>query len=239
MRLPGTAAIAAAAVFAGMTTIANAQTPGVRNSQQPVGQSVTVVGCLVSESDYRKAHHVSAGELGGAGLGDEFVVVNIGSRTATSGASCSETAGGQAYRVTGKREEELKGHVGKWVEITGTHEKETYNASSSSKLPPEIDRSSFRDAPAMAVVADTPVAAPAPEPAPVPEPVAAPAPPPAPMPTNTPPMDSRGEMSQPPASIPAREALPNTAGVESLIALIGLFCVIAASGMLLAPRRQE
>lgn len=228
MRLPGTAAIAAAAVFAGMTTIASAQ----QNVQQPVGQSVTVVGCLVSESDYRKAHNVSAGELGGAGLGDEFVVVNIGSRTAASGASCSETAGGQAYRVTGKREEELKGHIGKWVEITGTHEKETYNASSSSKLPPEIDMTAFRDAPAMAVAVDTPA------PPPAPEPVAAPAPPPAPMPTNTAPMDSRGEMSQPPAVIPARDELPNTASVESMIALIGLFCVVLASGMMLTPRRR-
>src|SRR5262249_52539920 len=37
---------------------------------------IKVTGCLVKEGDYRKAHHLGSGALGGVGLGDEFVVVN-------------------------------------------------------------------------------------------------------------------------------------------------------------------
>ena len=113
------------------------------------------------------------------------------------------------------------------MEITGTWEKETYNSSSTSKLPQEVEMTSFREVTATAVAA--PEAAPAP--------VTPPSPPsmderePAPMPS--------GAMSSPPAEpAPARaprNQLPHTASPEFLIGLIGVASL--AGGAMLFRRR--
>ncbi len=41
------------------------------------GATQTFTGCLMSEPDYRRAHNLGAGALGGVGLGDEYVLVDV------------------------------------------------------------------------------------------------------------------------------------------------------------------
>lgn len=103
--------------------------------------SMTVSGCLMQEADYRKAHNLGKGFLGGAGLGDEFVLVE---------GNCNDTSAGKAYRLTGKEERELKPFVGKRIEVTGRwdHKRDAKTAAgeTNAKLPPEIRIASFHEA---------------------------------------------------------------------------------------------
>jgi hypothetical protein len=159
MLMPRTAGIGATLAFAlGLVTTAQAQTP----SSAQKGRGVTIVGCLMKESDYRQAHNLGKGALGGAGLGDEFVIVNAAvtpasgvpkpgseqrvrpSPTPSAAAeTCSETDNGQAYRITGHREEELKAFAGRRLEVTGTLKQATSTANADSgRLPPEVDMTS-------------------------------------------------------------------------------------------------
>jgi hypothetical protein len=91
--------------------------------------SVTLVGCLQRENDYRKANDIGrAGAIGlGLGSGDEFVLANasaVGSAGAqASDIDCSSATTGDAYELTGKREDELKSLVGHVVQITGIQKK--------------------------------------------------------------------------------------------------------------------
>ena len=82
------------------------------SSVQTNGMAVTMVGCLERETDYRT--RMSAGKGGtlgtGAGLGNEFVLV--------TGERCS-SGSGEAFELTGNRENELAPFVGFTVEITG------------------------------------------------------------------------------------------------------------------------
>ena len=128
----------AMAVTLGM--VASAQSTGQATPQSPPPataqadqkapeQSVTLVGCVQREEDYRKANNLGkGGAVGtGAGAGDEFVLINAAKMTAgqpgatgTSGTAAEPPAGTEAYELTGDKEDELKAHVGKRVEITGT-----------------------------------------------------------------------------------------------------------------------
>ena len=104
-------------------------------------QSVTIVGCVQSEADYRRARNAGKGGVAGTGVGagNEFVLVDASMAgasatgapgAATSGASGSTagkptgTAGASAainaYELTGSGEGQLASHVGKRVEIMGT-----------------------------------------------------------------------------------------------------------------------
>src|SRR5256885_16239097 len=62
--------------------------------------NMTLVGCLMTEPDYRKAHGLGKGAIGGLGLSDEFVLVDAAeSSSATaapssSSARCTETGTG-------------------------------------------------------------------------------------------------------------------------------------------------
>lgn len=92
-------------------------------------QTLTVVGCLQTEADYRRAQDAGKGGvlMTGAGLGNEYVLIQTegaggpGGYDATANADCkSSTAfAGTAYEMTGTRERELKPFVGRRVEITG------------------------------------------------------------------------------------------------------------------------
>lgn len=114
--------------------------PAQSNMQdKSAAQQVTLVGCVQSEADYRKAHNLGrGGAVGtGAGVGNEFVLINAsttsggaiagatagtatgtpaGTATGTSGATASSS---QAFELTGENEAQLAQHVGKRVEITG------------------------------------------------------------------------------------------------------------------------
>src|SRR5438132_96213 len=98
--------------------------------------TVTATGCVVRETDYRKAHGLGKGGFGG--LGDQFVLVEGG---------CNETSAGKAYRMTGKREDELKPFVGKRIEITGSwdnkRDAKIAAGEKTAKLPPEIKIATF------------------------------------------------------------------------------------------------
>lgn len=107
------------------------QPPAAEAQQQPPAatpapeQSVTLVGCVQREAEYRQAHSAGRGGVAGtgAGVGNEFVLINAS--TATPGAPPAEpstvgTAGSAgAYELTGPGEGQLEQYVGRRVEITG------------------------------------------------------------------------------------------------------------------------
>jgi hypothetical protein len=223
--------------------------------------AVTVTGCLMKESDYRRAHNLGSGALNGVGLGDEFVVVDATMSPAaapisanssasaakpapgpTTAAACSEQGTGAAYRVTGKGEDNLKAYVGRRMEITGTMKhadddasvSPSANASASasaadtSKLPPEVELGTFREA-AMTTASAAPMsvepATPA-APAPAPPAAAADNTPRTPAPSNSFASDNTN-----------RPNLPQTASPAPLVALIGLLSLAAAWVLSYLPRR--
>jgi hypothetical protein len=187
-----------------------------QQSQVSPNTTMTLVGCLMRESDYRKAHNLGKGALGGVGLGDEFVLVDATDSSSAPAArststTCTETGSGKAYRMTGKAEEQLKPFVGRRIEVTGQfdHERDAKTAAgeTDAKLPPEVKIASFHavsspggQAPAAAS------ASPAPQPAP-----------------STPSQVASNDTSR-------QRQLPKTASNEPLFALIGLLCLTAALG---------
>jgi LPXTG-motif cell wall-anchored protein len=122
------------------------------------GASMTVTGCLMGEEQYRKEHKLTKGSFGGAGLGNEFVLIE---------GNCGDNSG-KAYRLTGKPERDLKPFIGHRIEVTGQwdHERDAKTAAgqTNATLPPEIKIASFHEA---AVPAPASASA-APAPAPVP-----------------------------------------------------------------------
>src|SRR6184192_2007217 len=68
------------------------QTQTRTGSSNPAG-TMTFVGCLVKETDYRAAHNLGKGALGGAGLGDEFVLVDATMTPAPAAAGAPEAIG--------------------------------------------------------------------------------------------------------------------------------------------------
>jgi hypothetical protein len=198
--------------------------------------TMTIVGCLVRETDYRKAHGLGKGAIGGLGLGDEFVLVDAttvasaattapetgsspqtpAARSSASPAACSEKGTGKAYRTTGQLEEKLKPFVGRRIEVTGQfdHERDARTAAgeTNAKLPPEIKIASYREAPSAAgEVSRSTNAAPAPSAAP------------APVPSSPQTVASN--------QAPAERRLPNTASNLPLVGLIGLVALCALLGV--------
>jgi hypothetical protein len=92
-------------------------------------QPVTLIGCVQKESDYRKAHNIKkGGGLNmGIGDGDEYMLINAtrvsgGVPSVTTVGDC--TAGsGEAFELTGPKEEQFKNFVGKRVEVSGTQKR--------------------------------------------------------------------------------------------------------------------
>ena len=92
-------------------------------------QQVTVTGCIQSEADFRRARDAGRGGVAGtgAGVGNEFVLINASMSKAGTGAAAETptptgTAGAasMAYELTGTGEGKAAAHVGKRVEIAGT-----------------------------------------------------------------------------------------------------------------------
>jgi hypothetical protein len=220
-----------------------------QTSRQPE-TPVTLVGCVMRETDYRKANDSGKGGPVGTGLGrgDEFVLVNAmkttaGSTTPATSAECGTTATGEAYELGGSREKDLASYVGRRVEITGTLKEAKTSAASGDAKPTggfdplkqdlklfEVDVASFRALPAAQSGAAPAAQAPAQSPSPS-APPAQPAPqsaaPPAPPATPAP-------QPQPAPSTAPRQSLPRTASPLPLIALSGLLSV--ATGLLLRRR---
>jgi hypothetical protein len=128
-------AIVSMAAFAQTSSQPQPQSGSATSSAQDA-QQVIVVGCVQSESDYRRARDAGRGGVAGSGVGagNEFVLANASiskggsseSAAATSGAASGtptgtggSAAGGTAFELTGANESEAGQHVGKRVEITG------------------------------------------------------------------------------------------------------------------------
>jgi hypothetical protein len=133
----------AVAVAFAMVAVAQAQTPQPQppTSSQPTAQrpadrpmadkEITLVGCIQSEDDYRKAQNLGRGGAAGTGVGggNEFVLVNASTSTASAGtpssgapagtAGTTGMASGTAYELTGGNESQAAQFVGKRVEIMG------------------------------------------------------------------------------------------------------------------------
>jgi hypothetical protein len=94
-------------------------------SKQPstgAAEQVTIMGCVQSESDYRRAKKIGRGGAAntGAGAGNEYVIVEASmAKGGGTGATGTAGAAAEAYEATGSGEGQLKQHVGKRVEITG------------------------------------------------------------------------------------------------------------------------
>lgn len=198
---------------------------GVQADARAAGQAkagkgdMTLVGCLMKESDYRRAHGFGKGGIAGIRPGSDFVLVDASTpsegTTVPVAGTCSEKGSGEVYRLAGKTESRLKSFVGRYVEITGRfeHARDTKIAAGQlkSELPPEIVVVSYR-APAGGG-----------------EPVAAS------------PQPSAGATSAPaannqPEAVEA-QALPKTASAEPLIAVFGLICLALAASIGLVRRR--
>jgi len=203
-------------------------------AQAETTQTMTLVGCLIKEADYRRAHGLGKGGVAGFRPGSDFVLVNASESAAppttteanvpsstgtaasrTTAANCIETGGGTAYRLAGKREGELKRFVGHRVEITGRFEHaddaKIAEGEKSARLPAEIVVSSFREA--RAATGEAPTASSAAS---------------APEPSST---VARSETTSNP--------LPKTASNEPLMALIGLLSLTAGIGLSVWRRRES
>jgi hypothetical protein len=225
-----------------------------RQSETPV----TLAGCVMRETEYRKANDSGKGGPVGTGLGrgDEFVLVHAmktttGSSTAASSIDCASATGaagsgsGEAYELGGSREKDLASYVGQRVEITGTLKEAKTTTGPSGEAKPtggfdplkqdlelfEVDVISFRPMPSSQSTAAPAAAAPAP---------AAPAPEPAPRASaqSAEPAAQPAAPATPPsqqsASAATRQNLPRTASPLPVTALFGLLSV--ASGLLLRRR---
>jgi hypothetical protein len=240
MRLTRIGGIAVATLFI-VTPSAFAQT----QTKSDTTATQTFTGCLMTEPAYRKAHNLGEGALGGVGLGDEFVLVDVkvsaAKPTATpdrssaaasaaasaSASTCADT--GVAYRLNGTAEEKLKGLVGHQLEIQGRFKHADDAAAGGTrpgeKLPAEVEIVSFREAPSLATVSDPAPARPSSvEPTRPAEPARVPAPAPAPA---TPATDT--QTTEP-------RKMPHTAGSSGLIALIGVLALSSAAVLVLRRR---
>jgi hypothetical protein len=169
---------------------------------------ITLVGCVMRESQFRDMYGPGQSGPRGAGLGgrNEYMLVdaheitaggtNPGVTPVDNGATCppAATTFPTSYELTGSRESEIGPFLGRRVEVTGIQkEAHARPVGTSGVLQPtggfdplghelhlfEVEIESFRE-PAVALAAAPPAAeAPAPAPAPVEQPVAAAEPPPA------------------------------------------------------------
>lgn len=250
----------AIAAFFTVTSSAFAQTqPTQTPTQDPtkekssdISVTQTFTGCLMTERDYRSAHNLGAGQVGGVGLGDEFVLVDVkvspangasaaNGATATTPrsdtsatASASTTASskcadqGTAYRVTGSDEEKLKGLVGRQLEIQGRFKHADDAAAGGTrpdeKLPAEVEMVSFREAPAATAMTES--AAPQTS-------TSSPA-----RPQPTPPTPATIEPARDGAAATApRRELPRTASSTALLGLVGVLALGSGVALFVVRRR--
>ena len=101
-------------------------TPASPQAGSAGGQTVTVVGCIQGEVDYRKAHNLGRGGTVGTGVGtgNEFVIIDAtmasaGTPPAAGAATGTAGTAAQAYELTGANEGKATQFTGKRVEITG------------------------------------------------------------------------------------------------------------------------
>jgi len=261
-------AIAALTVSLSLSAFAQTPTGQTPTTQTPTAATQTFTGCLMTERDYRSAHNLGAGTVAGAGLGDEFVLVDVkvsaakstaasassanpsavrASASTSSAAKCADQ--GTAYRLTGSVEDQIsKDLVGRQVEIQGRF-KDPEDPRTGEKMPNEVEVLSFREAPAAVEVSEP--AAPVQTAPPPPVQTAPPPPvqtaPPPPVQTAPPPQVQTAPPApvQPAPPAPAQAAPAPTTRSElprtaSSSALLALIGVVALSaGLALTIRRRR
>jgi hypothetical protein len=212
---------------------------------------VTLVGCIMKESDYRDAHDRGSGGFlnTGAGTSNEYILTDAVSGPVNSltpaEADCSTRVGGRDFELKGhgERKRNLEVFVGRRIEISGMlqHADTAVTVGTSGevlatqptggRINPadrdlklfEVKVDSFREIPiAQPVAAHPPAAAPAAPPEPAPP---APAPPAAAAPTV-----EEGVVIAETAPAPA-PALPRTASPLVLSGLLGLLSLGGAFGL--------
>jgi hypothetical protein len=180
------AAFAQIPLTASLSTTAQAPQPSSPSTPQPPSPStpqspqasaasqagkqpetpVTLVGCVMRETDYRKSNDKGRGGpvATGLGQGNEFVLVNAAKLTPGAtppGATgqCGPTTAGEAYELSGNREKELEKLLGRRVEITGILKEAKTTAGAAGQPKPtggfdplrqdlklfEVDVTSFRE----------------------------------------------------------------------------------------------
>jgi hypothetical protein len=234
----GVALLASTTAFAQATpNTTTASTSTTTAQRESPAQPVTLIGCVQKESDYRKAHNIKkGGGLNmGIGDGDEYMLINAtrvsgGVPSVTTVGDC--TAGsGEAFELTGPKEEQFKNFVGKRVEVSGTQKraKLAANGQPTGGSAPgggelklfEVEVASVREAAvATAQVERRETPAPATT---APAPAATPAPAPEPAPTAT-----AGQQQPAPAQT---SALPRTASPLPLFELASLLAFGGAYGV--------
>ena len=223
------------------TPPAKSQTNSDEKNEKAATQTFT--GCVMTEPDYRQAHNLGKGALGGAGLGDEYVLVDVktspetanspaASDTTLPPASSDKTGSmgkcadqGTAYRLTGTQEKKIKGLVGQEIEVRGRfkHADDVIAAGGTrpdEKLPAEVEIVSFHAVGQAATMT---------QPAPAPRTAVTSAAP-------------RPQSETPSPQTPAQPAtpkseLPHTASSTPLLAAIGLLAL--SSGFALSLRRRR
>lgn len=111
------------AAFAQSPQSSSPSSPAAQQSTAPAGSQVTLVGCVMRESEYRQATDAGKGGPANTGIGrsDEFVLIHAKKGAGPAPATCSAAKGtGEAYEVVGSHEKELEEYVNKAVEIRGT-----------------------------------------------------------------------------------------------------------------------
>ena len=115
--------VASMAAFAQSPQSSSPSSPAAQQSTAPAGSQVTLVGCVMRESDYRQATDAGKGGPAHTGIGrsDEFVLIHAKKGAGPAPATCSAAKGtGEAYELVGSREKDLEEYVNKAVEIRGT-----------------------------------------------------------------------------------------------------------------------
>jgi hypothetical protein len=119
MKMRVACAVSAAALLTSAAAMAQDKT---REQEE---MAVSLVGCIQRESDYRRQQGAGTGGfLGlGGGLGDEYVLINAVRGTTGATGDCGTHTTGDAYELSGSREDELEEFVGQHVAITGVMKK--------------------------------------------------------------------------------------------------------------------
>ena len=195
------------------------------DAQNDEARPITLVGCIMRESQYRDMYGPGQSGPRGPGLGlrNEYMIVDAhevsagGSGVVETTGTCTPAPGGfpTAYELTGPREREVAPYLGRRVQLTGMQKHAHTRAVGTSGLRQptggfdplghelhifEVEVNSVSEA----------VTARAAEPAPAPAPVAeaAPAAPPVAEPAPTPPPAEIAAAPEPPAEPPAPPERP-------------------------------
>jgi|RhiMethySRZTD1v2_1073278.scaffolds.fasta_scaffold364322_2 hypothetical protein len=212
---------------------------------------VTLVGCVMKESDYRKQQDIGKGGWinTGAGTSNEYILMDAVpgpvNQLTPAEADCSTKVGGRDYELKGKaeRKRNLDAFVGRRIEISGLldHADTAVTVGTTGDVVAtrpsggHISQPRQRDLRLFEVKMDSfreiPIAQPVAVVSESEETVVAPTPAPAPAP---PAYSEPAPAPQAPAPAPApavREQLPKTASPMALMGLLGLLSMGGAFGL--------